>query len=238
VPQSLGAIPRLEDEPATRARLLLASRSPRRRELLARAGIPHEVIETGVDDGELVPGDCDPGTWVTALAFLKASAGRDRALDAKIPFDLVLGADTVCVSDRGAIWGQPRSESHARATLLELAGSTHEVLTGCALLGPDPRRQRLLLLRRATVRFHDIGPAQIDPYIATGAWRGKAGGYNLYERQHDGWEISVEGDPGCVVGLPMDTLQPALLEVTASWFTPESDPVNAPGAAEDEGGKP
>ena len=88
------------------------------------------------------------------------------------------------------------------------AACSHRVVTGVALLGDGgpPRR----FADSAGVTFGALAPEEIDRYVASGGWRGKAGGYNLYERQAEGWPITVEGDPTTVVGLPMRLLAPAL----------------------------
>lgn len=189
--------------------LLLASRSPRRRQLLLEARIPHLAEDPGVDDGTLQPGmGATPSSWVTALAFLKAAAGLSRHAE---PAGVVLGSDTVCVLD-GRILGQPRDRDEAAAMLRAFENRPHEVVTGVALIwmplgGP---RRRHLFADSAVVRVGPLGERQIGEYLETGRWRGKAGGYNLEERIEAGWPIEFEGDPTTVVGLPMRRLVPCL----------------------------
>lgn len=183
----------------------LASRSVRRRELLRQAGIEHDACEPGVDDGELRPGAVRPEEWVAALAYLKAAATVERmtARDAA-ESPVVLGADTVVVH-RGRIIGQPRDEAHARAMLRDLQDAEHDVVTGVALVDAEGAR-RDLFTDRASVRVGPINDGEIDSYVASGEWRGKAGAYNLVERIAAGWPITWEGDPGTVMGLPMRRL--------------------------------
>lgn len=195
---------RSERAPA-RARVYLASRSPRRAMLLKEHGIEHETLGPVVDDAELIPGPTDPANWVAALAYLKARAGLDatRRADPNVPA-VVIGADTVCVAD-GKILGQPGDADEARRILETLEDAEHEVMTGVALVGVDARGRRVrdLYVDRARVRLGRLGPARIDEYVRSGQWAGKAGGYNLRERLDAGWPISFEGDPSTIMGLPI-----------------------------------
>ncbi len=186
--------------PAVERRFILASRSPRRRELLARAGIGCEVVVArGVDDSDLSPGDVSPENWVASLAYLKARAVAD-GLDPGEPA-VVLGADTVCVLD-GEIIGQPTDREDARRIIESFEGRSHGVLTGVALV--NERGETLdLFVDRARVRVGVIGDEAIESYLDSGDWRGKAGAYNLFERLEAGWPIEFEGDETTIVGLPM-----------------------------------
>lgn len=192
--------------PAARPpRLYLASRSPRRRALLADAGIEHEPISTGVDDADLNPGPVKPEQWAAALAYLKARAGADVAGSSGDTHEFtVLGADTICIKD-GAMIGQPRDAGDARRILRLLSGGGHDVVTGIAIVsGAGTRRD--IFVDRAGVRVGELGEARIDRYVASGEWRGKAGAYNLAERLADGWPIEYDGDPATIMGLPMRAL--------------------------------
>lgn len=182
--------------------LLLASTSPRRRELLAEAGVSHVARSPGVDDADLRPGDVSPAQWVAALSYLKARAGIEASAD--IEPGVVLAADTICVlGDR--IIGQPRDAADAQAIIRSFEGCAHEVMTGVTIL--DARSgARDLFVDRATVWVGEIGDESIETYIASGEWKGKAGAYNLTERLAAGWPIRFEGDPTTIVGLPMRRL--------------------------------
>jgi septum formation protein len=190
-------------------RLLLASSSPRRRTLLAQAGLPFEWADPAIDDSTLQPGEVTPQQWVASLAFLKASAGIAR-LPSPAPGDhwLVLGADTLVVQGDQLI-GQPRDADHAREILERLANGRHQVHTGVALL--DPRKgDRHIFVDTASVTVGDIPGREINAYVNSQAWRGKAGGYNLHERLDAGWPLTFTGDPTTIVGLPMRRLIPLL----------------------------
>lgn len=203
-----------QTEGPSRPRIVLASRSPRRRKLLVEHGFEFEAIEAPIDDGELVPGSATPDEWVAALAHLKARAGveavRSELADSgedRLPIGerVVLGADTVCVKN-GAILGQPESAAHAFDMISSLTEGQHRVITGVCLICPDhdtAPAPRTLLVDEATVRVGVIPADEIERYVASGDWRGKAGGYNLAERIEAGWPIEYEGDPATVMGLPM-----------------------------------
>jgi septum formation protein len=185
-------------------RVHLASQSPRRRELLRGAGIEHDAAHPGVDDGALSPGAVTPEEWVMALAYLKAStAARAIARHAERGGTrvVVLGADTVVVH-RGRLMGQPADAEDARRMLLAMRDDVHDVVTGVALVDPATGR-RELFADRAVVRVGHIADAEIEAYVQSGAWRGKAGAYNLSERLQAGWPIEFEGDSGTIMGLPV-----------------------------------
>ncbi len=188
--------------------LLLASRSPRRRELLIEARIAHEVRAADLDDGDLVaPAGCDPLHWVTALAHLKARRVADEA-----PERVVLGADTVVVKN-GVIIGQPRDEWHAGEIVRTLRDGEHMVATGVAVLAAGMRRTLFVDVARVIVGA--IDDESIDAYVASGDWRGKAGAYNLAERRAAGWPLRCAGDPATVMGLPVKRLAPVLGRLAA-----------------------
>lgn len=140
---------------------------------------------------------------------------------------LVLAADTLCVGMRGGeagkLVGKPRDRADARAMLRGFVGGEHAVVSGVALVrvggdggaiavsGRDAGALRYTLLAdTAVVRFGDVDEDALESYLDTGDWRGKAGGYNLLDRQQAGWPITVTGDPATVVGLPMRKLHAAL----------------------------
>tara|TARA_R110000782_G_scaffold259836_6_gene350633 strand:- start:8146 stop:8757 length:612 start_codon:yes stop_codon:yes gene_type:complete len=189
--------------------LTLASVSPRRRQLLEAAGVPLDVRPSGIDDGRLSPGRCTPAEWVMALAYLKAVAtARQADLD---PGTLVIGADTVCVND-GRILGQPADEADAGRMVRIMAGRTHEVLTGVAMVCPASRR-RLVFVDRSVVTVGALDEERIAEYLATPLWRGKAGGYNIAERLDAGWPIEFIGTMDSIMGLPVDRT----LAAVRSW---------------------
>lgn len=170
--------------------LILASRSPRRREILAGAGIPHLVRPAEVDetirDGE------DAEAYVKRVARAKA-----EAVDAG-PGDLVLGADTVVVVG-SEILGKPADEGDARRMLRLLAGREHLVMTGVCLRGACGVLQDAETTR---VRFLPLSEREIDAYVASGEPLDKAGAYAI-QGLASKFIDRVEGCYFNVVGLPV-----------------------------------
>lgn len=198
-------------------RIVLASRSARRRALLEQHGIAHEAVDPPVCDSGLEPGRVATAGWVMALAYLKAwsvASRLGRSADAPV----VIGADTVVVLD-GEVIGQPRDADDARRIIRSLEGVRHDVLTGVALVDPAVGR-REMFFDRATVDVGAIGRGSIESYIAGGEWAGKAGAYNLDERLRAGWPIRYEGDPTTIVGLPMSILPERLSRFVAAHTRP------------------
>lgn len=187
----------------------LASRSPRRMSLLEAAGVHPRVEPTELDESSLRPGSVLPELWVMALAYLKGRSVADR-LRGESPRSrgTVLAADTLCVH-RDRLLGQPRSEAEARRMLRLLQDDVHRTVTGVCLIDLASGRRRLFF-DRATVHIGAVHDEQMESYVGSGAWRGKAGGYNLQDRLADDWPIECQGDPTTVMGLPMQRLEPLL----------------------------
>jgi septum formation protein len=194
--------------------VVLASSSPRRRKMLSNAGIEHRVHPAKVDDGDLVPGvSANADQWVVALAYLKAiSSARTIEGDGFDGQIVVIGADTVCIQD-GHIIGQPADRDHARAIIHKMRSSTHEVLTGVAILDPMSDR-RDLFVDRSIVTVGNISDDQVEQYLDSELWRGKAGAYNITERRAAGWPITFTGDENSIVGLPLTRV----IERVASFY--------------------
>lgn len=177
----------------------------------------------GLEDSELVPGSVTPREWVAALAYLKASAGAVIASGAVTERTWVLGADTACVSGEEMI-GTPHNVDEARAMMRTFRDTEHEVVTGVALIELEPGvPQTIVPVRRsffstsALVRWGSVGDDEIERYLASGQWQGKAGGYNLRERLEAGWPITFAGDPTGVMGLPMEALLRKLEVLRRAW---------------------
>jgi len=187
----------------------LASASPRRRLLMKEAGFDVCVRPSDLDDADLVRGCASPLQWVVALAWFKARRVADLircASDAngRTP-GTILAADTVCAHGN-RVFGQPRNEHHARNMLLAMRDAVHCTMTGVCLL-PLDLSQRLMFVDQTEVRVGRVTDEQIERYLTSGEWRGKAGAYNLNERLADGWPIECTGDPATVMGLPMRRLR-------------------------------
>lgn len=140
-----------------------------------------------------------------ALAWLKARRVAEL-LDQ--PPCTVIGADTVCVHDR-RILGQPGDRHEAGVMIRSMRNTRHRTISGVCLYEPTAGR-RLMFYDAARVNIGHLPDDTIDAYLDSDDWQGKAGGYNLADRQNAGWPIECEGDPGTVMGLPMRRLGPML----------------------------
>ncbi|MCB0860478.1 MAG: septum formation protein Maf [Solirubrobacterales bacterium] len=175
-------------------KIILASGSPQRREILERLGIGFEVQVSGVE--EIIHGD--PAEVVLANALLKA-----RSVAENFPGCLVIGCDTDVVLEDHVI-GKPEDEVRAREYLAQLSGRSHRVLSGLAIVGPEDERVRSGVAE-STVRFRELGSAEIGRYLASGEWRDRAGGYAIQGRG-SALVAGVEGDIANVIGLPVGLL--------------------------------
>jgi len=198
--------------------IYLASASPRRKRLLREAGVAFEHLPAVVDDSDQIRTTQSPDQWVMELAAWKAQhAARYLCDERNITRGTVLTADTMCVHN-GETLGKPHSASHAREMLHAMRNASHETLTGVCLLDLATQRTHTFY-DAARVTLGAISDDAIEAYVASDQWQGKAGGYNLIERQRAGWPIECEGDPTTVMGLPMRRLN-ALLQ-TETEPTPE-----------------
>ncbi|MFA9479796.1 nucleoside triphosphate pyrophosphatase [Phycisphaerales bacterium AB-hyl4] len=181
--------------------LILASRSARRAQLLRDAGYAFEQRTPPFDDPPQ-PTATDPAHSAEQIA---SDLARQKAmsLHEHLPTPaVVLAADTICVDGDGRLIGQPTDADDAQRMIEHFADATHTVVSGVAVVGPGDERPSCFA-DTATVHVGPIDVERVRAYIASDQWRGKAGGYNLFERQAAGWPIRVEGDPTTVVGLPM-----------------------------------
>ena len=175
-----------------REKLVLASGSPRRAEILERAGWSHEVIVAGIDES-LKP-DESAAAYVQRLARSKA-----EAVAQKLEEGLVLGADTTVVI-AGQILGQPQDDADARRMLRLLNGKWHEVLTGVALVRVG--RESRVDYETTRVRFAEMSKSEIDWYVSTREPFGKAGAYGIQGKAALFIE-EIEGDYFNIMGLPI-----------------------------------
>jgi len=184
--------------------IVLASASPRRRELLAQAGLLFEVLPAEVDEG-LASGTCAEAGAVL-LAERKALAVRARLAPGRRAW--VLAADTiVALGEPGArdgerLLGKPADEPEARAMLRALSGTRHRVVTGVCVA---PAPEGALLTGSETTRVHmrPIESREVEAYVRSGEWRDKAGGYAIQESA-DRFVLALEGGGfDNVVGLPV-----------------------------------
>lgn len=173
--------------------IVLASASPRRRELLEMLGVRELIIKPAKGE-ELVPENALPGEIVKALARAKGtevSAGCNAE-------DVVISADTIVWYD-GKLFGKPHSEAEAKAMLRTLSGNTHEVYTGVCVIGPAGTQCEY---EKSLVHFRRLDEAEIEAYVATGEPMDKAGSYGAQGRGALLVE-SISGDFFNVMGLPL-----------------------------------
>jgi septum formation protein len=178
--------------------LILASSSPRRRELLAAGGWAFRVVAPPMPEPEDGWHNLSPKGLAEALAYFKA-----RSVWEANPGDWVLGADTI-VWHAGRVIGKAADEAEARAILRGLCGTRHEVITALALLGPPA--VRLIASDTTHVTMRRASDEEIQAYLDSGEWRQKAGAYAIQETG-DRFVECVEGSFSNVVGLPMELLQ-------------------------------
>ena len=189
-------------------RLILASRSPRRARLLQDAGYTFQQDDPPFADPPQ-PQDVRGEPAEKTALHLALSKFRSIINDNMLQQTIILTADTLCVAPGGQLLGQPGDVIQADTMLHSFQNATHDVVTGI-VLGSADGTVLATLSDRATVHFGRVSAKQMQAYLTSGAWRGKAGGYNLFDRQAAGWPIRVEGDPATVVGLPMRKLIPLL----------------------------
>jgi septum formation protein len=173
-------------------RLILASASPRRLDLLARMGIVPDAVDPADIDEAVLPGEL-PRLHVTRLAAAKA-----LAVAARHPEAVVLAADTVVAAGH-RILPKTEDESQARDCLKLLAGRRHRVLTAVTVIANSKAHHRL---SDTIVTFKPLTPGEIDAYIACGEWHGKAGGYAIQGRA-EAFVRFLSGSHSGVVGLPL-----------------------------------
>jgi septum formation protein len=179
-------------------RLILASGSPARRELLTRAGYQFEVLPANIDEPTQL-GSLDIRGYVHHVAWLKAAA-----VAPKVSEGVILAADTVGWLN-GQIIGKPADEADARRILCQLGGTTHELWTG-AVLWRRPDDLQLCWQEMTLVAFKLLNDRELDEYLATRQWEGCSGAYAIQEKD-DPYVNVVRGSLTNVVGLPIETLE-------------------------------
>lgn len=190
---------------------ILASASPRRRDLLRQIGARFAAVTSGAAEslGDAAPRD----------AVVRNAVGKARAVAAEYPDHAVLGADTAVVVNRTA-FGKPKDPADARRILGLLAGRRHEVFTGIAWVF---RGQTYTDVAMTEVRFAPMTPAEIEDYAATGEPMGKAGGYAIQGRGAMYIE-EIHGSFSNVVGLPLHTVAALAKEAGILLFDGDAAP--------------
>jgi septum formation protein len=193
-------------------KLILASGSEWRKRLLSLLEIPFRVRESGVDEeGYLID---EPDDLVGTLAAVKAEAvvallEEERVFGGEDEGFVVVGADTMIVAE-GEIIGKPEHRAHAKEIIGKLASKTHEIWTGVCVV--NDLGEKRVEVEKSTVRFLPMSVEQIERYLDSKEWEGKAGGYQL-QGAIEPYVAEVEGSTTNVIGLPMVTLVDMLEEV-------------------------
>jgi septum formation protein len=188
--------------PVSEEKIILASGSPRRRELLGGMGVRFEVVTADVSEH-----DAKSAPHLSPVDLARENARRKaKAVAALRPGRWVLGADTVVVLEK-RVMGKPASLDQARDFLAALSGQMHEVITACALISPDGEAEIFHEISR--VMFQVLSGEAIERYLAEVNVLDKAGGYALQERGE--WIVErVEGSRTNVIGLPTEALERVL----------------------------
>lgn len=194
-------------------RLVLASTSPQRRAILAQLRIPFTAAAPDYDEHD--PADADPIELVRRHAEGKARSVHREG-------QLTLGVDTTVHLD-GRVYAKPLDAADAARMLLELSGRTHDVLSGLCLLGPGFETLEHEVTR---VTFRRAAPQEIDAYLASGEWQGRAGAYAIQGlggrlvRRIDGDYLNVVGLPGALLIAALERHAPNILQIDARLRRP------------------
>jgi len=205
-------------------RLILASGSPQRRQLLADAGYEFEVIPPRESAECGICSTGGPAGLVVELALSKAFDVTAQLKDrGELSDDVVIVACDTVAECGGEVLGKPRDEAHARSMLQRLRGSVHRVYSGVCVwrpllnaANPDVR------LATSELRMDPISDDQLEEYLASGLWQGKAGAFGYQDRA--GWLHLIDGSESNVIGLPVDMVADMLAAIgvkpSSSGVTP------------------
>jgi septum formation protein len=185
------------------SRLVLASQSPRRQELLQSLGLDFLVVPAGINENSIQ--GRTPAELAEATAYAKA-----RWTSAQVGEAIIIAADTIVVLDEGEILGKPKGQGEAIEMLSRLSGKGHRVITGVAIMDSE-NGQESVFHETTQVFFRRLSPTEIERYVATGEPLDKAGAYGIQGKG----ALLVDRIDGCffnVVGLPLPKLGQALLD--------------------------
>ena len=171
---------------------------------MGQAGYDFDVVDPPLGEPDQATEDLTPTQLAEALAYFKA-----RAVSETHPGRRVLGADTVVATDAHVL-GKPADAAEARRMLESVSGTRHAVITGVALL--EAETQRLIASDVTHVTMREMTEQEIDDYVASGEWEGKAGAYAIQETA-DRFVDSIEGSFTNIVGLPMELVERMIHEL-------------------------
>ncbi len=195
-------------------RLYLASRSPRRREILTQLGVPFQALQVAVEE------QCQhaeaPLDYVQRLARDKALAGLVALGNTEDSAAVVLGSDTIVISPAGDVLEKPADASHAVEMLMQLSGQCHRVVSAICLTNGNTTHTRY---SETDVMFRELTRQECVDYWATGEPADKAGGYAI-QGLGAVFVTAINGSYSGVVGLPVETLLPLLRQFSIPWWVP------------------
>lgn len=207
------AVPIMQPRNRITPRLILASASPRRRQLLAEAGLRFEIEPADIDE-EAAGRGVSLDRLAETLAAAKAQAVAKRHTGLAV---IILAADTIVISASGHLLGKPADRADARRILQALSGTVHHVITGYSCVRCDEgNRNAITGQQRSEVRMRPLSSDEIEAYLETGQWEGKAGAYGIQDTpgqrigEGDPFIQSISGELTNVVGLPMPQVRSAL----------------------------
>jgi septum formation protein len=205
------SVPYSSNGPPTAPRLILASGSPQRQSLLREAGYQFEIHPANIDEASIGAGLL-PSELAGRLAIVKA-----QTVGAEYPDDIILAADTVVAFGDQSL-SKPADLPDARRMLALLEGTTHIVITGVAAFR---KADNILKTTRvlSAVKMRSLSAREIEAYLATNTWQGKAGGYGIQDP--DPFVTCTAGCPTNIIGLPM-TATAKLLEQFEVYPTPKT----------------
>lgn len=185
-------------------KIILASASPRRRELLAQIGMEFQVLPSGAEEKT---GNCSPSEMVKELSHLKALDIFQKLSGGEQAQSLVIGADTVVALDNN-IMGKPGNKENAVKMLSDLQGRTHQVYTGVTLIWQEDKsmvQKEISFYEETSVTMFPMTPEEIKAYVSTGEPMDKAGAYGI-QGKCAAYIKGISGDYNNVVGLPIGRL--------------------------------
>lgn len=188
---------------SSRRRLILASASPRRAQLLREAGYEFTIIAPSLDEPNVHETSLKPAALAEAISYYKA-----RCVSAAVSDAVILAADTIVSAGR-QIFGKPADRADAKRILTALAGTIHEVITGVTVLPSDSPIDRIITHEVTRVRMRPLSEIELERYLDSGDWQGKAGAFGIQDTD-DPFVECVEGSFTNVVGLPMERVSDLL----------------------------
>ena len=186
--------------------IILASASPRRRELLEKAGYHFIIEKSDIDESQFSTDKIEPAAYAEQLALAKAENIAPR-----YPDKTVIGADTI-VDYEGAIIGKPADEKEAQEIVEKLFSRPHKVITGLAIIRINDNIK--IVTHDTTIVYpKKMSPEQIKKHLSTETWKDKAGAYAIQENG-DEFVERIEGSLTNVMGFPMELLEKLLAQIT------------------------